>query len=138
MITLKEMLTSKCSNKEHLENIEDTLIKLNKLRSAYGKPLRVTSGYRSMEDHLRIYAQKGITDKSKIPMQSNHLKGLAADVVPIEDDIKHLQDWILDNVKLMEEIGLWFEDFQFTPTWVHAQIAPYGSWKQGKSRFFKP
>jgi len=134
LITLKELLTSKCDNKEHLENLEESLVKFNKLRAAYGKPLRVTSGYRSMERHLAIYAAKGITDKSKIPMKSNHLYGFAMDVVPVEDDIKHLQDWIIDNVKLMEEIGLWFEDFSATRTWVHCQIVPP---KSGK-RFFLP
>jgi len=38
------------------------------------------------------------------------------------------------NESLMVEIGLWFEDFKATPTWVHAQaVAP----KSGK-RFFMP
>jgi len=134
MITFKELMGDMKAPTDHLINVHSTLIKLNKLRDAYGKPLRVTSGYRSMAKHLAIYAAKGITDQSKIPMQSNHLKGLAADVVPIEDDIKHLQDWILDNVKLMEEIGLWFEDFSATPTWCHIQVVPP---KSGK-RFFVP
>lgn len=134
MITLKELLTSPCDNKEHLENLEDLLVKLNAFRSAYGKPLRVTSGYRSLEKHLAIYAAKGITDKTQIPMKSNHLFGLAADLVPIEDDVKHFQDWILANVKLMEEIGIWFEDFDYTKTWVHVQIVP----PKSGNRFFKP
>lgn len=134
MITLKELLTSKCDNKEHLENLEELLVKLNHLRSAYGKPLRVTSGYRSMQRHLAIYAAKGITDQSKIPMQSRHLYGFSADLVPIEDDIKHLHDWINQNVKLMEEIGLYFEAFEYSPQWLHCQSVPP---KSGK-RFFKP
>jgi hypothetical protein len=117
-----------------LQNLQTLLAKLNQLRNAYDKPLRITSGLRSMEDHLRIYREKGITDPAKIPMHSAHLIGAAADMVPLEDDIKHLHDWVLDNVKLMESIGLWFEDFDYTKTWVHAQIyAP----KSGK-RFFIP
>ena len=121
-------------SEEHASNIATLLLKLNKFRLHYGKPLRVTSGYRSMDDHLAIYAAKGITDQSKIPMKSNHLFGLAADVVPIEDDIKHLHDWVLDNISLMEEIGLWFEVFSATPTWCHIQCVPP---KSGK-RFFLP
>ena len=134
MIRLKELLTSPCDNKEYLENLEELLVKLNHLRAAYGKPLRVTSGLRDIQKHLAIYAAKGITDQSKIPMQSRHLYGFAADLVPIEDNIKHLHDWVNHNVKLMEEIGLYFEAFEYTPTWLHCQSVPP---KSGK-RFFKP
>lgn len=134
MITLQELLTSPCDNKEHLENLNELLVKLNRLRQAYGKPLKITSGYRSMADHLRIYAQKGITDQSKIPMKSKHLFGFAADMVPIEDPIEHLHDWILDNIVLMADIGLWFERFDSSPTWLHAQSVPPAS----GNRLFKP
>jgi hypothetical protein len=134
VIRLKELLTSPCDNKEYLENLEELLVKLNHLRAAYGKPLRVTSGLRDIQKHLAIYAAKGITDQSKIPMQSRHLYGFAADLVPIEDNIKHLHDWVNHNVKLMEEIGLYFEAFEYTPTWLHCQSVPP---KSGK-RFFKP
>jgi hypothetical protein len=134
MITIRELLTSHCDNKEHFENLEELLVKLNKLRAAYGKPLRVTSGYRSMERHLAIYAAKGITDQSKIPMKSNHLYGFAADLVPVEDDIQHLHQWAWDNFQLMVDIGLWFENFKETPTWLHCQSMP----PKSGNRFFKP
>lgn len=135
MITLKELIGKPQQMPwEHAANLEDLLKKLNKFRSAYGKPLQVTSGYRSLEHHLAIYAAKGITDKAKIPMRSLHLTGCAADVAPIEDNIKHLQEWILNNEPLMIEIGLWFESFEHTPTWCHIQIIPP---KSGK-RFFQP
>lgn len=136
MITMQELLGKEdhTLNPELMNNLVDLHKKINEFRSAYGKPLRVTSGLRSMKHHLAIYAAKGITDHSKIPMKSNHLVGLACDLVPIEDDIKHLQDWILDNIKLMEGIGLYFEDFSVTTSWVHCQIVQP---KSGK-RFFLP
>lgn len=87
-----------------------------------------------MADHLRIYAQKGITDQSKIPMKSKHLFGFAADMVPLAESIEKFHAWILDNVDLMIEIGLWFERFENTPTWLHAQSVPPAS----GVRFFKP
>jgi len=119
---------------EHQDNLIILKDKLNQFRSAYGKPLLVTSGYRSLEKHLAIYAAKGITDQSKIPMKSNHLYGLAADLVPIEDDIKHLHDWVWDNIKLMEDLNLYFEALSYTPNWLHVQcVAP----KSG-NRFFIP
>lgn len=137
MITLKELLgeaDEKSIPENHLKNLNNLLAKANELRTAYGKPLRVTSGYRSMEKHLSIYAAKGITDKKKIPMKSKHLEGLAVDVVPIDEPIKALHDWIKKNEKLLEEIGIWVEDFRYSKTWAHLQISPP---KSGK-RFFVP
>ena len=137
MITLKELISDEFYKEAPIDyhiNLAKLLTKLNEFREAYGKPLRVTSGYRSMKHHLEIYAKKGITDQSKIPMKSNHLFGLAADLVPIEDDIRHLHDWVWDNIKLMEELNLYFEALSYTPTWLHVQcVAP----KSG-NRFFIP
>lgn len=116
---------------EHQANLLKLLEKLNKLRAAYGKPLTVSSGYRSKSDHLRIYRGKGITDESKIPMKSRHLSGLACDFA---DPKQELQKWIKDNINLMEEIGLWFEDFSATKNWTHCQSVPPASGK----RFFMP
>ena len=112
-------------------NLLISLEKANKLRSAYGKPCTISSGFRTMVDHLRIYKEKGITDTSKIPMKSLHLSGEAFD---ISDPKQELQKFIKANIKLVEEIGIWFEDFSVTTNWVHCQIkAP----KSG-NRFFKP
>jgi uncharacterized protein YcbK (DUF882 family) len=112
-------------------NLAVLLERVNKVRAAYGKPMTVTSGLRTMQDHLRIYREKGITDQSKIPMRSRHLFGQAVD---ISDPKQELQRWILKNEKLMEEIGLWMEDFSATKNWVHMQIVPPASGQ----RFFKP
>lgn len=116
---------------EHQHNLEELLKKINMIRAKWGKPMTVTSGYRSMQDHLRIYSQKGITDQKKIPMQSNHLYGRAVD---ISDPKQELQKFLLANVSLLEEAGLWCEDFSATKTWVHLQINPP---KSGK-RFYMP
>lgn len=135
MITMKELIGRLRQIEIETEaNLETLMDRLNEFRKAYGKPLQVTSGLRSLEHHLEIYRHKGITDQSKIPMKSLHLVGLAADLVPVDDDIKHLHDWVMDNIPLMESIGLYFEAFQYTPTWCHIQVIPP---KSGKM-FFKP
>lgn len=134
MITLEELGYYVDMDLDHYNNLLKLSEKINKLREAYGKPLRVTSGYRSKEEHLAIYAAKGITDQKKIPMQSRHLSGLAVDLAPVKEPVSDLQKFIKNNVALMQEIGLWFEDFSKTPTWVHAQIVPP---KSGKL-FFLP
>lgn len=135
MITMEEL----CKNPNsvpmsHAQNLNSLWMKLNSFRDAYGKPLRVTSGYRSMQQHLDIYARKGITNPAKIPMKSNHLFGLAADLVPVEDGIYHLHEWVANNEPLMQDIGIWFEDFSATKTWLHCQIVP----PKSGVRFFLP
>lgn len=134
MISMKEIL--KNTNIESLpneiqENLIDLLSKLNLLRTKYGKSLKITSGFRTKEDHIKVYIQKGITDLKKIPMGSKHLSGLAVD---FSDPNRELQKWILENIPFVEEIGLWFEDFQDTPNWTHVQTVP----PKSNKRFFRP
>lgn len=135
MITLKEIigLTEFSSlSQEMQDNLNTLLERVNKLRKLYGKPMRVTSGLRTMESHLAIYARKGITDQSKIPMKSRHLVGAALDV---SDPKQELQKFILGlSEQELEELGLFFESFEYTKNWTHIQIYPP---KSGK-RFFKP
>lgn len=105
--------------------------KINKIRTLYGKSMIVTSGVRSMEDHKRIYKEKGITDESKIPMKSKHLFGQAVD---ISDPKQELQAWCKANIDKLKEIGVWMEDFSATKNWVHFQIVP----PKSGLLFFKP
>ena len=138
MITLKELLNGVNFNllpKDHKNNILDLLERINKVRQAYAKPMTVTSGYRTMADHLRIYKElavkrKVVYDESKVPMGSLHLKGAAVD---ISDPDGKLFDWVEQNVKLMEQIGLWMETKDDQKR-VHFQVFP----PKSGNRFFKP
>lgn len=132
MISFKELLSGNLITDLSIaqqHNMEDLLVAVNKLRAAWGKPLRVTSGFRTMQDHLRIYSQKGITDKAKIPMGSKHLSGLAVDFA---DPDGSLYAWAYANPTLLAEWGIWCE--ADTKGWLHCQIAP----PKSGSRFFKP
>lgn len=134
MISLKELLGKlefKDLPKDHQGNIMILLERINRIRSAYNKSMIVTSPYRSMADHLRIYKEKGITDPAKIPMKSRHLYGQAVD---ISDPNRELQKWCKANEALLVTIGLWMEDFSATPNWCHFQTEPP---KSGK-RWFLP
>jgi hypothetical protein len=115
---------------EQAKNMPILLERINKIRAAYAKPMTVTSGLRSMDDHLRIYKAKGVSE-DKIPMGSSHLKGAAVD---IRDSDGALAKWCHENVKLLEEVGLWMEATEYTIGWCHFQIF---SPKSG-NRFFKP
>jgi hypothetical protein len=140
-ISYKELLSGHTLSEipiNHQHNLEQLLVCINKLRNAWGKPMIVTSGYRLMQDHLRIYSQiaskKGIDfDASKVPMGSNHLKGLAVDFA---DSDGSLYLWANNNQDKLKEWGIWCE--KDTKGWLHCQCVPYGSYKEGKSRFFNP
>lgn len=109
---------------------------MNDFRKRYGRPMVITSGIRMKEDQIRIYkkifARKGIPfDRSKVPMRSNHLYGLACDVY---DPDGRLKIWIMKNLDFCKKLGLYFESFRYTPNWVHFQIVPPRSGR----RFFVP
>ncbi len=136
MISLKEILGMYSRNEipgEHFRNMEDLLIKINKVRISYGKPMTPTNCYRSKAHHINIYARKGITDQSKIPMASKHLIGCAVDIADSSGD---LHKWCKENGDLLRSIGLWLEERQ--GNWQHFQTKPFGSYKQGGSIWFNP
>ena len=119
----------------HQHNLEELLKRMNLVRNTWAKPMTVTSGYRTMQDHLRIYseiaAKRGVEfDKSKVPMGSLHLSGCAVD---ISDPDGSLYLWCQDNKQLLEQIELWMEEKDDQKR-VHFQTKPPRSGK----RFFKP
>lgn len=129
MISFKDMIAGKSVSDipiAHQQNIDDLLRKVNVLLDAaeqagVGKFNVVTSGYRYMQDHLRIYKSKGIPE-DKIPMKSKHLTGQAVDI--FDPDLK-LTLWLKTDPKaivLSQEQGLYFEDGN--KNWVHAQSVP--------------
>jgi hypothetical protein len=54
-------------------------------------------------------------------INSTHLTGQAID---LSDKDGKIWKFVLDNLDLAQQIGLWFEDKRWTPTWVHIQIVP--------------
>ena len=133
MIYEREILKGKECPEEYRENLLELLVRGNKVRDAYGFPMFITSGFRTLLEHLEIYRKKGITDKSKIPMASHHLYCRAFDVA---DSDGRLMKWCKKNETLLREIGVWIEEG--TVGWVHFQIVPFASYKPGGAIFFKP
>ena len=92
--TLREFFYSDTAGKKGIQNIPedfwviDNIKKLipvlNKLREAWGGPIRITSGYRTKELNDAIGGVK----------TSLHLKGLAADLVPGNGDIKFFKAFV--------------------------------------------
>jgi hypothetical protein len=68
-----------------IENIQNKLLPvLNKLREAWGGPIRITSGYRSEALNRAVGGVKN----------SIHLKGLAADLVPAGGNFEYFKAFV--------------------------------------------
>jgi len=127
MITIRELNPHDYKTSLIIDkNLSILLQRINEIRNAYGKPMVVTSGLRSESDQDLLIAQKKTNAK-----HSKHLAGLACDIKDCDGELKA---WIKQNVKALEVIGLWCEDFAYTPTWVHFQCSSPLSGK----RFFIP
>ena len=138
MISLEELNSKKYELTDEQKLNQVKLHKaINLIRTAYNKPMTVSSGVRSMEHHLNVYKQinedraKKKLDPVHIPMSSRHLIGAAVDIA---DPKGELSKWCKDNTKILEDAGLWCEAFEYTKGWCHFQIIPP---KSGK-RFFTP
>lgn len=131
MITLKEILMNRVEfkdiPKDHQDNIMILLDRINRIRTAYGKPMKVNDGYRRASD-----------TPSNGSKTSWHLKGAAIDID--DDDKGTLWFWLMkpENMQLLKDVGLWLEHGCYTHhkngTWVHLQIYPPNS----KKRIFIP
>lgn len=73
-----------------IDNIKDKLLPaLNGLREAWGGPIKITSGYRSPELNKAVGGVKN----------SVHMKGLAADLYPVNGDIKLFEYFVPEYFK---------------------------------------
>lgn len=135
IISYNELLSGNCISdvpQGHQINLAELQKRLQLVRDAWGRPMNVTSGYRSLQQHLRIYHKLG-KHGDQVPMNSAHLSGLAADFADHPDGA--LYAWLREDPKgiaVMERAGLYGEEG--TNGWVHLQSrAP----RSGK-RWFKP
>jgi hypothetical protein len=127
MITLAELNPKKyATDGIQRSNLLVLCQRLNIVRAAWGKPMRITSGLRDAAQQANLI-KAGLSKATK----SKHLVGMAADVADLDGA---LGAWCWENVGVLEKAGLWCEDPQYTPGWVHFQSASPSSGR----RFFKP
>lgn len=118
MISIAELTKEIPTDADHYCNLMHLHYKLNVIRAAYQKPMIVSSGYRTKEEHFTIYQKKG-AHPSKIPMKSQHLIGAACDILDVDGELK---DWIKSHAELIERLDLYMEHFDVTPSWLHFQL----------------
>lgn len=130
MITKAEILMGRdvAFKKDYTEeiskNIDLLLIPLNKFREIYGKSMIVSSGWRPPTINAKIGGAK----------KSLHMLGLACDFV---DKDGNLAKFLLkmDSEGKLKELGLWLENPEKTPGWVHLDIKDRGD---RESNVFNP
>ena len=127
-----EMIKSQKAKEKHLSNEPPvriwiklhTLMEecLEKVREIYGKPITVTSGYRSSEVNSAI---GGVTD-------SQHTKGEAADIIPTSgvSDLKGLFEACLTFGKFDQLI---YETDSKGSKWIHISYVKGGGRKEVKA-----
>ena len=117
----------------HQHHLEELLVAVNKLRVLWNKPMIVTSGWRSPQEQMQI--------NPKAP-HSNHCLGYAVDVGDPDGSLyAFVEDLDHNNQQVLKDMGLWFEAGTNTRgihSWLHIQCVAYGSYRDGKSRFFNP
>lgn len=91
------------------DNATKLLEAVNTFLANYQPTLLVSSGWRPKTHNTKIGGAPS----------SNHIKGLAID---IKDTDNRVFQYVLQNLKLAEQLGLYFEDKRWTPTWVHIQL----------------
>lgn len=91
------------------QNLAVLLERVNKLRSLYGKPMYVSSGYRPGHYNSDAGGAKNSPHKS-------------CEAVDFHDADGELKNWITPDI--LKQCELWMEDPGHTPTWMHVQIRP--------------
>ncbi len=121
MMTKSELLKGRDRKypDEYTKRVSDNLDRLidvmNHIRMIYSGTFVCTSGWRPAEVNANT---PGASDHSK------HMQGLACDIA---DPDGKLMAWVLKNLELMQMLGLYFEDFRWTPGWCHFQLGPPAS-----------
>lgn len=105
------------------QNLTDLIVALSKVRLAYGQALFISSGYRPPLTNQSVDGAK----------QSAHMDCQAADII---DEDGYFANWCLNNLTILEEVGIFMEDPRYTmfvnengewvSGWVHLQTRPTG------------
>lgn len=97
-----------------VENLNNLIVSvLDPVRSVYGSPIKVTSGYRCTRLNEAVGGVKN----------SQHLSGLAADLIPVDGDLQRLKQTIITTGVPFDQL---IEEQSGKTKWIHVSIAPSG------------
>lgn len=116
MITKGEILMGRDKLAPLTKELEANLARLwtavNIVRTVWGHPMAVSSGYRPLAVNTRT------------PGAAKRSAHLTCQAVDIWDPEHRLARFLQANQDLLVRAGLWMEDPSATPTWCHLQIRP--------------
>lgn len=93
--------------------VERTNVLLTRYMAETGADLpRINSGWRPPTVNALV---QGAAKKSK---------HMTCEAIDLDDDDGLLDDWCMENLAVLEEIGLWMEHPAATKGWCHLQIVP--------------
>lgn len=131
MVTRKEILMDRDVQNpldQTMEaNLKQLLTAVNAIRTAYGKPMYVSSGYRPAAINASVGGAK----------KSAHMVCKAVD---FKDPNGELDKWCSENQDLLEKLGLWQEHPDSTNGWCHldTNVRPIKNRPGCGKRQFKP
>lgn len=121
LISIEEVLMGRDKkfplNRELETNLGKLLVSLNQFREIYGKPMRVSSGYRPGPFNASAGGAK----------KSNHMLCLACDFIDLESS---LDNYCVANQDILEQCGLYLEHPKWTSNWCHLQCVKPASGKR--------
>jgi hypothetical protein len=100
------------------ENAQETVRRVNLLLDRFGSERNVRSGWRPAEINANT------------PRAAKNSLHMTCEACDIDDSYGSLAKWCLNNLPVLEVIGLWMESPDATPTWVHVQTKPPKSGKR--------
>lgn len=119
LVTLEEYLMGRDKiaplTSDLRKNAEEMVKRVNELLSHFGEYRHVTSGYRPQVINKRI---------PNAAPRSNHMVCKACDLYDPNGD---LDEWCVENLFILVQIGLWLESTKSTPGWCHVSITPPAS-----------
>lgn len=123
--TLRELTNSATARRLGIDNTPDDTVKmrlevlvdsvLDPLRKLYGKPIKVTSGYRCPRLNSAVGGASG----------SQHLNGEAVDITSMGDDLdenKRILDILLKSGIVFDQLLVEHPDKKGRPDWIHVSF----------------
>lgn len=105
-------------SEEHYRNAERLVSKINKWAELINYTNGLSSSYRTPEEQIEIYREQNLGEPA---MNSKHLSGHAVDIKDPNGILKQIIRTNIPALLRAKELGLYFENFAKTKTWVHIQ-----------------
>jgi hypothetical protein len=100
------------------DNAKETVTRVNMLLQQSGFNRDVRSGWRPADVNAAT------------PGAAKNSKHMTCEACDLEDNDGEFGKWCLENLPILGLCGLWMEDKEATPTWVHVQTKPPKSGKR--------